>query len=106
MSGTTANERLKEARKAKKLRLGDASYLAHQQLPHVRCSHETIRRYEKDTPEEKWTPEIVLALTNVYDVDVASVSTIAAERLGRVVELYAPRDSNPEPSDSELAHAA
>lgn len=87
MNQSEAGKRLQRAREAKELRLDDAAYLARQELPGLKCSRETVRRYEIAAPEDTWNPNIVLALSRVYGVDLRDISAVAADSLVSVLEL-------------------
>ena len=78
---TAEGRRLRRARNAKDLRPGDVAYLAHRRDGYLEVSHETLRRYEKEVPEEKWNPQLIAVLADIYEIDVERLSPIAAERI-------------------------
>ncbi len=61
-------------------RLDDVAYEVRQLLPHLRCSRELLRKYEKGMqPEETWNPQILAALSVIYNKPISKLSRRALQ---------------------------
>jgi transcriptional regulator with XRE-family HTH domain len=93
--------RLRRAREGLGLSIEEVTFRVRGRLAKP-VSARTIGRLETGTTSEESADEVlVVALCQAYGIDPRDVSeeiAARAERAALVLALYAPRDSNPEPS--------
>jgi hypothetical protein len=80
---------LRAARQAKGLSVEDATYEV-RALMGRKVTRKTIERYElHPAPDDRVDVGVVVALCRLYDVDVADVSAVIADRAERLSRLLA-----------------